>query len=529
MIHGEGEAVMSNVMIIVVAAGAAVLAFLLGWFISRRIGEMKLGKADELAKKIIQEAEKESEIKKKEAILEARDEWYKAKINFEKELQIKKSELARSEKKFADREANLDRKVDILSKKEREIQNRDKVLFAREKAVRAKSEQLDRLISDQNKQLEKIAQMTAEEAKKLLMENLESQARLEAAQLIKEIKDQAEQTAEKEAKNIIISAVQRCAADHTVESTVSVVNLPNEEMKGRIIGREGRNIRSFETATGIDVIVDDTPEAVILSGYDPIRREVARMALEKLIMDGRIHPARIEEVVTKAEKEMEVIVRETGEQASFDVGIHGIHPELVKLLGKLQYRTSYGQNVLQHSEEVAFLAGLMAAELGMDPNIAKRAGLLHDVGKAVDRETEGTHTQIGYNVAQKYGENPVVLNAIASHHEDVISESPFSVLVQAADAISGARPGARRETLEGYIKRLEKLEELADSFKGVAKSYAIQAGREIRVIVEHERIDDLGATELANEMAKKIEAELEYPGQIKVTVIRETRAVEYAK
>ncbi|NIN00648.1 MAG: ribonuclease Y [candidate division Zixibacteria bacterium] len=520
---------MSNVMIIGLTAGAAILTFLLGWFISRRIAEMKLGKADELAKKIVREAEKEAEIKKKEAVLEAKDEWYKAKVNFEKELQIKKSELGRLEKRFSEREANLDRKVDILSKKEREIQNRDKVLFAREKAVRTKSEQLDRLIADQNKQLEKIAQMTSEEAKKLLMENLESQARHEAVQLIKEIREQAEQTAEKEAKNIIISAVQRCAADHTVESTVSVVNLPNEEMKGRIIGREGRNIRSFETATGIDVIVDDTPEAVILSGYDPIRREVARMALEKLIMDGRIHPARIEEVVAKAGKEMEVIIRETGEQACFDVGIHGIHPELVKLLGKLQYRTSYGQNVLQHSEEVAFLAGLMAAELGMDPNIAKRAGLLHDVGKAVDRETEGTHTQIGYNVAQKYGENPIVLNAIASHHEDVISESPYSVLVQAADAISGARPGARRETLEGYIKRLEKLEELADSFKGVAKSYAIQAGREIRVIVEHERIDDLGATELANEMAKKIEAELEYPGQIKVTVIRETRAVEYAK
>ncbi|KPL01234.1 MAG: ribonuclease [candidate division Zixibacteria bacterium SM23_73_3] len=520
---------MSNLIIILIAAGVAILTFFFGWVVSRKIGEMKRGKAEELSKKIIQEAEKEAEIKKKEAILEARDEWYKAKVNFEKELQIKKSELARLEKRHSEREAHLDRKVDILTKKEREIQNRDKILFAREKAVRTKSDELSRKIADQNKQLERIAQMTSEEAKKLLMENLESQARQEAAQLIKEIKEQAEQTAEKEAKDIIISAIQRCAADHTVESTVSVVNLPNEEMKGRIIGREGRNIRSFETASGIDVIVDDTPEAVILSGYDPIRREIARMALEKLIMDGRIHPARIEEVVAKAEKEMEVIVRETGEQACFDVGIHGIHPELVKLLGKLQFRTSYGQNVLQHSKEVAFLTGLMAAELDLDPNLAKRTGLLHDIGKAVDRETEGTHTQIGYNVAQKYGENPMVLNAIASHHEDVTSESPYSVLVQAADAISGARPGARRETLEGYIKRLDKLEELADSFKGVAKSYAIQAGREIRIIVEHERIDDQGAEELANEMAKKIEAELEYPGQIKVTVIRETRAIDYAK
>jgi ribonuclease Y len=520
---------MTNIMIVGIVIGAAVLSFFLGWFVSRKIAEAKIGRAEELARKIVREAEKEAEIKKKEAILEAKDEWYKAKVNFEKESQNRKIEIQRLEKMLSDREANLDRKVDILNRKERDIQNKEKVLYARDKALRLKDEELKRLIADQNKQLEKIAQMTSDEAKKLLMENLENQARQEAAQLIKEIKEQAEQTAEKEAKNIIISAIQRCAADHTVESTVSVVNLPNEEMKGRIIGREGRNIRSFETATGIDVIVDDTPEAVILSGYDPIRREVARMALEKLTLDGRIHPARIEEVVTKCEKEMEVIIRETGEQTCFDVGIHGIHPELVKLLGKLQFRTSYGQNVLQHSKEVAYLCGLMAAELGLDANLAKRAGLLHDIGKAVDRETEGTHSQIGYSVAQKYGENPIVLNAIAAHHEDVLQESVYSVLVQAADAISGARPGARRETLEGYIKRLEKLEELADSFKGVAKSYAIQAGREIRIIVEHEHIDDKKAEELAIEIAKKIEAELEYPGQIKVTVIRETRAVEYAK
>ena len=517
------------VPLIVLGVAIAVLSFFMGWFVSRRFGEAKLAKAEELARKIILEAEKEAEIKKKEAVLEAKDEWYKAKVNFERELTNKRLEFQKIEKRLQEREINLDRKVDILNKKDREIQNKEKILYAREKAIRSRDEELNRLISDQNRQLERIAQMTSEEAKKLLMSNLENQARQEAAQMIKEIKEKAEETAEKEAKNIIISAIQRCAADHTVESTVSVVNLPNEEMKGRIIGREGRNIRSFETATGIDVIVDDTPEAVILSGYDPIRREIARMSLEKLILDGRIHPARIEEIITKTQKEMEVIIRETGEQACFDVGIHGLHPELIKLLGKLQYRTSYGQNVLQHSKEVSFIAGLMAAELELDANLAKRAGLLHDIGKAVDRETEGTHSQIGYNIAQKYGEHPLVLNAILSHHEDVPMESPYSIMVQSADAISGARPGARRETLEGYIKRLEKLEELADSFKGVTKAYAIQAGREIRIIVEHEHIDDAGAANLAQEIAKKIEAEMEYPGQIKVTVIRETRAVEYAK
>ncbi len=517
------------VPLIVLGVAIAVLSFFMGWFVSRRFGEAKLAKAEELARKIILEAEKEAEIKKKEAVLEAKDEWYKAKVNFERELSNKRLEFQKIEKRLQEREINLDRKVDILNKKDREIQNKEKILYAREKAIRSRDEELNRLISDQNRQLERIAQMTSEEAKKLLMSNLENQARQEAAQMIKEIKEKAEETAEKEAKNIIISAIQRCAADHTVESTVSVVNLPNEEMKGRIIGREGRNIRSFETATGIDVIVDDTPEAVILSGYDPIRREIARMSLEKLILDGRIHPARIEEIITKTQKEMEVIIRETGEQACFDVGIHGLHPELIKLLGKLQYRTSYGQNVLQHSKEVSFIAGLMAAELELDANLAKRAGLLHDIGKAVDRETEGTHSQIGYNIAQKYGEHPLVLNAILSHHEDVPMESPYSIMVQSADAISGARPGARRETLEGYIKRLEKLEELADSFKGVTKAYAIQAGREIRIIVEHEHVDDAGAANLAQEIAKKIEAEMEYPGQIKVTVIRETRAVEYAK
>jgi ribonuclease Y len=520
---------MENITTIAILVGAAAVAFLVGWWISRRTGEGKLAKAEELAKRIIADAEKEAQIKKKEAILEAKDEWYKTKIKVEREIQDKKGEIVRLEKRLQDRESSLDRKVDILNRKEKDIQNKEKIIYAREKANRLREEELNRLIATQNKQLERIAQMTSEEAKKILLQNLESEARQEAAQLIKDIKEKAEETAEKEAKNIIIQAVQRCAADHTVESTVSVVNLPNDEMKGRIIGREGRNIRSFEIETGIDVIVDDTPEAVILSGYDPIRREIARMALEKLVVDGRIHPARIEEVVTKSKKEMEVIIRETGEQACFDLGIHGLHPELVKLLGKLRYRTSYGQNVLHHSTEVAYLCGIMAAELGLDSNLAKRAGLLHDIGKAVDKESEGTHSQIGYNMALKYGEHPYVLNAIAAHHEDVPHESPYSILAQAADAISGARPGARRETLEAYIKRLEKLEELADSFKGVAKAYAIQAGREIRIIVEHEQMDDSKSVELASQIAKKIEAELEYPGQIKVTVIRETRAVEYAK
>jgi ribonuclease Y len=371
--------------------------------------------------------------------------------------------------------------------------------------------------------------MTPEEAKKQLMENMLDQAKMEAAATIKEIKEEAERTAEKEAKEIITQAIYRCAADHTVETTVSVVSLPNDEMKGRIIGREGRNIRSFETATGIDVIVDDTPEAVILSGYDPVRREIARMSLEKLIADGRIHPTRIEELVAKSEKEMEVIVREAGEQACFELGVHGLHPEAIRVLGKLHFRTSYGQNVLAHSKEVAMLCGLMAAELKLDDVLAKRCGLLHDIGKAIDRETEGTHTQIGADFMRRYNEDERVVNAVESHHGDVPMTSPYPVLVQAADAISGARPGARREPLEAYIKRLKQLEALADSFKGVSKAYAIQAGREVRVIVEHETLDDLASSILASDIAQKVESEMQYPGQIKVSVIRETRSTEYAK
>jgi ribonuclease Y len=516
-------------MVILITLLAVIISSAAAWFLSRRIGDRKLANADEFAKKIIAEAEKEAEIKKKEAVLEAKDEWFKAKTNFEREIQQKKSELAKLEKKSAEKHQELAHKTETLNNREKMIGDKERVLNSREKGIDIREKELERLIADQNIQLEKISGMSSEEAKQILIENMTGKAKIEAAALAKEIKDKAEREAEKEAKDIIIQAIHRCAADHTVESTVSVVNLPNDEMKGRIIGREGRNIRSFETATGIDVIVDDTPEAVILSGYDPIRREIARMALEKLVADGRIHPTRIEEVVEKAEKDMDVIIREAGEQAAFDIGIHGLHLEIVKLLGKLRYRTSYGQNVLAHSCEVAMLSGIMAAELQLDTILAKRSGLLHDIGKAVDRETEGTHTQIGTKLLHKFNENAIVINAVESHHGDVPKESVYPVLVQAADAISGSRPGARREPLESYIKRLEKLEDLADSFKGVGKAYAIQAGREIRVIVECDQMDDLASSILASDIAEKIESEMEYPGQIKVTVIREMRSVEYAK
>lgn len=509
--------------------GAAVIASVVTYLLAGKASFGKIKRAEEEAKRILDDAAKEAEIKKKEALLEAKDEWYKAKVAFERELQNKKAEYQKTEKKLSERELNLDRKVDILDKKEKDYAVKEKNLQHRERGIATREKELEQVLADQNRQLERIAGMSAEEAKRVLMENLIGQAKMEAASTIKEIKERAEQTAEKEAKEIIISAIYRCAADHTVESTVSVVALPSDEMKGRIIGREGRNIRSFETLTGIDVIVDDTPEAVILSGYDPVRREIARMALEKLVVDGRIHPTRIEEVVIKAQKEMAMMIREAGEQACFELGVHGLHEDIITLLGQLNYRTSYGQNVLQHSKEVAMLCGLMAAELGLDPVVAKRSGFLHDIGKAIDRETEGTHTEIGMNFLKKYNEHEYIINAVGSHHGDIPMISPYAVLVQAADAISGSRPGARREPLEGYIKRLEKLEELADSFKGVAKAYAIQAGREVRVIVENNEIDDVGSTILAGDIARKIESEMEYPGQIKVTVIRETRTVEYAK
>ncbi len=505
------------------------IVFVAGWFARRIVDRSKVMSAEELAEKIVREAQRESETQKKAAILEAKDEWYKAKSKFDDETQQTRSEIEKRERQMEKREGNLGRKVEFIDKKEKELDEKEIEVKAGEGALQERSETLSHLIDEQNERLERIAGMNRDDAKKLLIKNMESEARLEAARMVKDIRDDARRQGDKEAKEILTLAIQRCAADHVVESTVSVVNLPNDEMKGRIIGREGRNIRAFETATGIDVIVDDTPEAVILSGFDPVRREVARIALEKLISDGRIHPGRIEEVVEKVAKELDQQIIEFGEEASLDVGIHDLKPEMVKLLGRLRYRTSYGQNVLQHSKEVAFLCGLMSSELGFDVATARRAGLLHDIGKAVDHTMEGTHAGLGAELARRYGEDDIVVNAIESHHEDVEPQSLIAVLVQAGDAVSGARPGARRETLETYIKRLEKLEAIASSFQGVEKSFAIQAGREIRIVVQHKKIDDARAEALASAVARKIEAELKYPGQIKVVVLRETRAVDYAK
>jgi len=514
---------------VLLGSAIAVVFFFLGFYVNRKIGELKVYNAKRIAESIIDEAKKEAENTMREAALETRDKMYKAKLEFEKQTEKKKKELQAVERKLADREANLERKSDLLTRRERDLQRRERDLGLKERTVKAKDDRYKQLLEEENAKLERIAGMTSEQAKQRLMANLEAQARYEAAQMIKEIKDRAKESAEKEAKEVITSAIQRCATDHVVESTVSVVSLPNEEMKGRIIGREGRNIRAFEIATGIEVIIDDTPEAVSLSGFDPVRREIARLALETLVADGRIHPARIEEIVGKTEKQVEDLIARIGEETLLELGIPDVHPEVAKLLGRLKYRTSYGQNVLQHSKEVAHIAGLMASELDFDCAQTRRAGLLHDLGKAVDQSHEGTHAKIGAELAKKYGESEVVINSILAHHEDVEAKSPISVLVAAADAISGARPGARRETLEAYIKRLDKLEEIANSFRGVDTAYAIQAGREIRIIVQPEDISDVQAAELASMIAKRIEAELKYPGQIKVTVIREMRAVEYAK
>jgi ribonuclease Y len=507
----------------------AFLGGIIGFLLNKRYSEAKIGVAKEAARRLIEEAEKEAEILKKEALLQAKDKFYQEKAEFEKETVEKKQELQNLEKRIVQRESHVDKKVELLDAKEAEIARKEKVVIQQEKTIQEQEKKVVELVQKQRIHLENIAKMSSEEAKRLLMESMEAEAKHEAAKKIKKIEDEAKETADKKAKEIISLAVQRYAGEYVAEQTVSVVSLPNEEMKGRIIGREGRNIRALEAATGIDLIIDDTPEAVILSGFNPVRREIARISLERLVSDGRIHPARIEEIVQKVEQEVETTVREAGEQATFDVGVHGIHPELIKLIGRLRYRTSYAQNVYQHSLEVAFLCGIMAAELGINVKQAKRAGLLHDIGKAVDHEVEGPHGKIGADLAKKYGESSAIVHAIASHHEEEKPESILDVLVEAADALSGARPGARREMLETYVKRLEDLEKIAGSFQGVEKSYAIQAGREIRVMVQPERISDEASTILSRDIARKIEKELTYPGQIKVTVIRETRAVEIAK
>ncbi len=471
---------------------------------------------------MILDAENRSETIKKEITIEAKEEAHRMRSEVEREVRERRAEIQRSEKRLIQKEEAIDRKTENLEKKEESITQKEQTLVD-------KQHELDGFISRQIEELERISGYTVEEAKNVLLSNIEKEIRYEASVMIKDIESKAKEEADKKAKEIITGAIQRCAADHVAESTVSVVPLPNDEMKGRIIGREGRNIRAIETLTGIDLIIDDTPEAVILSGFDPVRREIARLSLEKLIVDGRIHPARIEEMVEKAEKEVNNIIKEEGEQATFEVGIHNLHPELIKLLGRLKYRTSYGQNVLKHSVEVAHLAGLMAGELGLDIKTAKRAGLLHDIGKSIDHEVEGTHVDIGIDLLRKYKESETIINGMAAHHGDYEPKSMEAVLIAAADALSAARPGARRETLETYIKRLQKLEEIANTTPGVERSFAIQAGREIRIIAKPEEMNDEEIVFLAREISKKIESELEYPGQIKVNVIRETRAIEYAK
>lgn len=514
---------MANI-IIPVAVGliALVLGLLVGYILRKSIGEKTIGNAEMKARNMLLDAEKNAENIRKEVVLEAKEEAQRQRNDAEKEIRERRNEISKAERRLNQKEDSIDRKLDNIEKKEESITNK-------EKKIDARLAEQEKVLHKQLEELEKISGYTVDQAREIILQKVEQEARSEAAVLYKDIESKAKEEADKKAKEIITGAIQRCAADHVAESTVSVVPLPNDEMKGRIIGREGRNIRAIENATGIDLIIDDTPEAVILSGFDPVRREIARLALEKLIVDGRIHPARIEEQVEKATREVNAIIKEEGEQATFDVGIHNLHPELVKLLGRLKYRTSYGQNVLKHSIEVAHLAGLMAGELGLDVTLAKRAGLLHDIGKALDHEREGTHVDIGMEVLKKYKESEAVINGMAAHHGDYEPKSMEAVLIMAADALSAARPGARRETLESYIKRLQKLEEIANTTKGVENSYAIQAGREIRIIAKPDEVGDEAIALLARDISKKIESELEYPGQIKVNVVRETRAIDYAK
>ena len=484
--------------------------------------ESKIGSAEEKSREIIDEALKTAETKKREALLEAKEESLKTKNELEKETRERRAELQRYERRVLSKEENLDKKSDAMEK-------REAGLAAREEALNKRNAEVESLYEKGIQELEKISGLTSEQAKEYLLKSVEDDVKHDTAKLIKELDNKAKEEADKKAREYVVTAIQRCAADHVAETTVSVVQLPNDEMKGRIIGREGRNIRTLETLTGVELIIDDTPEAVVLSGFDPVRREVARIALERLIVDGRIHPARIEEMVDKAQKEVETNMREEGEAAALEVGIHGLHPELIRLLGKLKYRTSYGQNALKHSIEVAQLSGLLAGEIGLDVRMAKRAGLLHDIGKAVDHEMEGSHIQLGAELCKKYKEPAVVLNTVESHHGDVEPQSLIACIVQAADTISAARPGARRETLETYTNRLKQLEDITNSFKGVDKSFAIQAGREVRIMVVPEQINDDGMILLARDISKKIEEALEYPGQIKVNVIRESRVTDYAK
>ncbi len=522
---------MENEPYILIVLGAIIGggSFFLGWFLSSRVGQNKIDAAASRAREILEDAEKEANTIKKEKLIEAKDEWYKRKREVETDLQSKRSKIQSYEKQVQNREQNVERKLDLLNKQEAKLQSYEKDIAERQDRVADKEREQERILEEFTRKLEELSGVSRDEAKALLHENLVEQVKIESAQMLKDIRDSAKLEARKEAQKVIVQAIQRTAADHTVETTASVLTLESDEIKGRIIGREGRNIKAFEAATGVDVIVDDTPEAVILTGFDPYRREIARQSLERLIADGRIHPARIEEVVGKVQKELDEEVLRTGENTLLEVGLHSAHAEILRHLGKMKYRSSYGQNLLQHSVEVAYLTGIMASELKLDAKLAKRAGLLHDIGKTIDRSVEGPHALLGMELCKKYNEHAIVCNAVGSHHEDIPMDHPIAALVQAADAISGARPGARRESVEEYIKRLERLEAIAKSFQGVTHTYAIQAGREVRVIVNHEKVDDAQAEQLSQDIASKIQSEMDYPGQIRVVVIREVRSVSLAR
>ena len=510
------------IAVVITLIVTAVLTYFITTAYHKNVANAKIGNAEDRAREIIDEAVKTAETKKREAMLEAKEESIRVKNDLDKEVKERRAEIQRSERRVVQKEENLDKKLES-------IERREAGFAAKEEEINKQKAQIAKLNEERLQELERISGLTSEQAKEYLLKTVEEDVKLDTAKLIKEMENKAKEEADKKAKDYVVTAIQKCAADHVAETTISVVQLPNDEMKGRIIGREGRNIRTLETMTGVDLIIDDTPEAVILSGFDPIRREVARIALEKLIVDGRIHPARIEEMVEKAQKEVETMIREEGEAATLEVGVHGIHPELVRLLGRMKFRTSYGQNALKQSIEVAQLSGLLAAEIGVDVRTAKRAGLLHDIGKSVDHDMEGSHIQIGVDLCRKYKESPIIINAVEAHHGDVEPESLIACIVQAADTISAARPGARRETLDTYTNRLKQLEDISNGFKGVEKSFAIQAGREIRIMVVPEQVSDADMVIMARDISKQIESELEYPGQIKVNVIRESRIVDYAK